>query len=170
MSNGFIRVSCFGVTMEWSRIQVEMPDSCVEVDARLGVGESGLDSTAEQMHGEFMGSIPHLEEVKQEHQEVISDLSKSVMASKDMSRDIQPVGEMLSELGGSIDGREIAIPLPTALPEELVVESMTQGGGALVRLIAPERFGGIIRHFSLAEGDSIVGARWSNDELLLKLN
>ena len=156
--------------MEWSRIQVEMPDSSAQTDARLDIGESGLDATAEQMHGEFMSSSPHLEEAMKEHESVISDLSKSIEASKTMSRDIQPVGEMLSELGGSIDGREIAIPLPTALPEELVVESMTQGGGALVRLIAPERFGGIIRHFSLAEGDSIVGARWSNDKLLLKLN
>ena len=147
-----------------------MPDSSAQTDARLDIGASGLDATAEQMHGEFMGSIPHLEEVKQEHRAVISNLSNSVEASKTMSRDIQPVEEMLSELGGSIDGREIAIPLPTALPEELVGESMTQGGGALVRLIAPERFGGIIRHFSLAEGDSIVGARWLNDELLLKLN
>ena len=84
--------------MQWSRIQVEMPDSSIEVDARLGVGESGLDSTAEQMHGEFMGSIPHLEEVKQEHQEVISDLSKSVRASKDMSREIQPVGDCCPNL------------------------------------------------------------------------
>ena len=75
--------------MQWSRIQVEMPDSSIEADARLGVGESGLDSTAEQMHGEFMGSNTHLEEVKQEHQAVISDLSESVMASKDMSREIQ---------------------------------------------------------------------------------
>ena len=79
MSNGFIRVSCFGVTMEWSRIQVEMPDSSVEVDARLGVGESGLDSTAEQMHGEFMGSIPHLEEVKEEHLEAGQELSERLL-------------------------------------------------------------------------------------------
>ena len=67
-------------------------------------------------------------------------------------------------------GREITIPLPTALPEELLVESVNQEGGALVRLIVPERFGGIIKHFSLGEGDSIVGAKWSNGKLVLELN
>ncbi|MFL2493402.1 MAG: hypothetical protein ACJ0HH_01430 [Candidatus Thalassarchaeum sp.] len=170
MSNGFIRVSCFGVTMSWSRIRVEMPGSSAETDARLGIGESGLDATAEQIHGEFMGSIPHLDEVRQEHQSVISDLSNSVEVSKTMSREIQPVGKILSELGGSMGDREITLPLPTALPEDLVVESMTRDGGALVRLMVPERFGGIVRHFSLADGDSIVGARWSNGKLVLELN
>ena len=170
MSNGFIRVSCFGVTMQWSRIQVELPGSSAEADARLEVGESGLDATAEQIHSEFMVSAPHLDEVRQEHQSVISDLSNSVGASKTMSRDFRPVGEILSELGGTMGGREITIPLPTALPEELLVESVDQDGGALVRLIAPERFGGIIKHFSLGEGDSIVGAKWSNGKLVLELN
>ena len=72
MSNGFIRVSCFGVTMQWSRIQVEFPGSSAEADARLEVGESGLDATAEQIHSEFMVSAPHLDEVRQEHQSVLS--------------------------------------------------------------------------------------------------
>ena len=59
---------------------------------------------------------------------------------------------------------------PTSVPENLVVESINQEEGALVRLIAPERFGGIIRHFSLSEGDSIAGARWSSGRLVLELN
>ncbi len=156
--------------MQWSRIHVEMPHSSSEADARLEIGDSGLDATAEQMHGEFMSSSPHLEETMKEHESVISDLSKSIEASKTMSRDFRPVGEILSELGGEISGREISIPLPTSLPEDLVVESINQEEGALVRLIAPERFGGIIRHFSLNEGDSIAGARWSNGRLVLELN
>ena len=156
--------------MQWSRIQVELLGSSAETDSRLEIGESGLDATAEQIHSEFIGSAPHLDEVRHEHQSVISDLSNSVEASKTVSRDFRPVGEILSELGGTMGGREITIPLPTALPEELLVESVNQDEGALVRLIAPERFGGIIKHFSLSEGDSIVGAKWSNGKLVLELN
>ena len=156
--------------MQWSRIQVVLPGSSAEADALLDIGKSGLDVTAEQTHSEFMGSAPHLDEVIQEHKSVISDISNSVESSKTMSRDFRPVGEILSELGGTMGGREITIPLPTALPEELLVESVNQDGGALVRLIAPERFGGIIKHFSLSEGDSIVGAKWSNGKLVLELN
>ncbi len=156
--------------MQWSRIYIEMPDSGSEKDAYLEIGNSGLDATAEQIHGEFMGSAPHLEEAMQGHESVMSDLSNSIEASKTMSRDFQSVGEILSELGGVMSGREISIPLPTSVPENLVVESINQEEGALVRLIAPERFGGIIRHFSLSEGDSIAGARWSSGRLVLELN
>ena len=156
--------------MQWSRIQVEMPSSSAVSDARLGVGESGLDATAEQMHDDFIGSIPHLDEVREEHHAVISELSQAMEAARAVSRELQPLGELLSELGGSMGEREITIPLPTAKPGELVIETMTEDGGELVRLIAHERFGGTIRHFSLTEGDSIVGARWSDGELVLELN
>ena len=156
--------------MQWSRIQVEMPSSSAVSDARLGVGESGLDATAEQMHDDFIGSIPHLDEVREEHHAVISELSQAMEAARAVSRELQPLEELLSELGGSMGEREITIPLPTAKPGELVIETMTEDGGELVRLIAPERFWGTIRHFSLTEGDSIVGARWADGELVLELN
>tara|TARA_A100001037_G_scaffold202018_1_gene180566 strand:+ start:28403 stop:28873 length:471 start_codon:yes stop_codon:yes gene_type:complete len=156
--------------MQWSRIQVEMPDSSAQIDASLGVVESGLDATAEQMHDKFMGSIPHLEEVRNEHWAVVSDLSNSVEASKMMSRDFQPIGEMLSEFGGSMGDREISIPLPSTVPDQLVIETGTEGSENLVRLIAPERFGGSIKQFSLNDGDSIAAARWSDGSLVLELN
>ena len=156
--------------MQWSRIRVEMPGSSAQTDASLDIGESGLDATAEQMHDKFMGSIPHLEEVRHEHWAVVSDLSNSVEASKTMSRDVQPVGEMLSEFGGSMGNREISIPLPSTIPDELIIETGTEGSENLVRLIAPERFGGLIRQFSLNDGDSIVAARWSDGSLVLELN
>jgi len=170
MGNGFIRVPCFGITMQWSRIPVEMPASSAEADARLEIGESGLDATAEQIHSQFMGSIPHLDGVRQEHESVISDLSTSIEASKTMARDIQPIGEMLSEFGGSMGDREISIPLPSTVPDQLVIETGTEGSENLVRLIAPERFGGLIKQFSLNDGDSIAAARWSDGSLVLELN
>ena len=88
--------------MQWSRIQVEMPSSSAVSDARLGVGESGLDATAEQMHDDFIGSIPHLDEVREEHHAVISELSQAMEAARAVSRELQPLGELLSELGGSM--------------------------------------------------------------------
>ena len=156
--------------MQWTRIEVDLSGLSAETDARLGVGELGLDATAENMHDEFVSSLPHLEEVQQRHESVISDLSNMIETSKSMSRNPQPVAEMLSEMGGSMVSREVTIPLPTAIPEELIIETMVDDSRNLVRLIAPERFGGVIRHFSLSDGDSIVGARWSDGKLVLKLD
>ena len=62
----------------------------------------------------------------------------------------------------------ISIPLPSTLPEELVVERLANERGDVVRLIAPERFGGILRKFALPEGSALARAVWSEGELSLE--
>ena len=120
------------------------------------------------MHEEFLSDLPHLEEVRGEHAKVVSDVSEPIEVAKSLARDIQPLDEMLAELGGSLSADRISIPLPSTLPEELVVERLANEQGDVVRLIAPERFGGILRKFALPEGSALARAVWSEGELSLE--
>ena len=120
------------------------------------------------MHEEFLADLPHLEEVRGEHAKVVSDVSEPIEVAKSLARDIQPLDEMLAELGGSLSADRISIPLPSVLPEELVVERLVNEEGDVVRLIAPERFGGILRKFALPEGSALERAVWSEGELSLE--
>jgi len=59
--------------------------------------------------------------------------------------------------------------LPSVIPDNLVVERLASEQGELVRLIAPERFGGIMRQFILPENRILTRAVWSEGELNLEI-
>jgi len=135
----------------------------------LSTTTPGLDVGAEQMHEEFLADLPHLDEVRSEHARVVTDISEPIETAKSLARDIQPLEEMLAELGGSLRADKINIPLPSAIPEGLVVERLASEQGELVRLIVPERFGGIMRQFTLPEDRALTRAVWSEGELSLDI-
>ncbi len=170
MSNGFIRVRpLVMIQMQWSRVQVEMRGPGAHAPDPLGITTTGLDVGAEQMHEEFLADLPHLDEVRSEHTRVISDVSEPIEMAKSLAREIQPLDEMLAELGGSLSADRISIPLPSAIPDGLVVERLASEQGELLRLIAPERFGGIMRQFVLPEERALTRAVWSEGELRLEI-
>jgi len=121
------------------------------------------------MHAEFLADLPHLDEVRGEHARVVSDVSEPIETAKSLAREIQPLDEMLAELGGSMNADNISIPLPSALPNGLVVERLEGERGDLIRLIAPERFGGILRRFELPGDRRLARAVWSDGELSLEI-
>ncbi len=121
------------------------------------------------MHAEFLADLPHLDEVRSEHARVVSDVSEPIEAAKSLAREIQPLDEMLAELGGSMSADSISIPLPSVLPDGLVVERLESERGELIRLIAPERFGGILRRFALPEDRKLARVVWSDGELRLEI-
>ena len=155
--------------MQWSRVEIEMPSATGHAPRPLGITTPGLDAGAEQMHAEFLADLPHLDEVRGEHARVVSDVSEPIEAAKSLAREIQPLDEMLAELGGSMSAGSISIPLPSALPNGLVVERLEGERGDLIRLIAPERFGGILRRFELPEDRRLARAVWSDGELSLEI-
>lgn len=157
------------IRMQWSRVQVEKLDHSEYTPGQLGIAASGLDVGAEQVHEEFLADLTHLDEVLSEHARMVSDVSAPIEASKSLARDIQPLDEMLVELGGSLSANSISIPLPSAIPDSLVVERLASEQGELVRLIAPERFGGILRQFALPEDRVLTRAVWSEGELSLEI-
>ena len=155
--------------MQWSRVEIEMLDAAGHAPRPLGIATPGLDAGAEQMHAEFLADLPHLDEVRGEHAKVVSDVSEPIETAKSLAREIQPLDEMLAELGGSLSADKISIPLPSALPQDLVIERLSSDQGEIVRLIAPERFGGILRQFALPEDKAIARAVWSEGELSLEI-
>ena len=157
------------IQMQWSRVQVEMLGPSAHATDPLGIMASGLDVGAEQMHEEFLADLPHLDEVRSEHTRVISDVSEPIEMAKSLAREIQPLDEMLAELGGSLSADRISIPLPSAIPDGLVVERLASEQGEVVRRIAPERFGGIMRQFVLPEERALTRAVWSEGELRLEI-
>jgi len=155
--------------MQWSRVQVEMLGPGGHSPGPLGITTPGLDVGAERMHEEFLADLPHLDEVRSEHARVVSDVSEPIETAKSLAREIQPLDEMLVELGGSLSADRISIPLPSVIPDGLVVERIASEQGELVRLIAPERFGGIMRQFILPEDRVLTRAVWSEGELDLEI-
>ncbi len=135
----------------------------------LGITTPGLDAGAEQMHAEFLADLPHLDEIRSEHARVISDVSEPIETAKSLAREIQPLDEMLAELGGSMSADSISIPLPSTLPDGLVIERLESERGELIRLIAPERFGGILRQFAMPDDRRLARAVWSDGELRLEI-
>ena len=92
-----------------------------------------------------------------------------IETAKSLARDVQPLDEMLAELGGSLSTDRISIPLPSAIPGDLVVERLASKQGEIVRLIAPERFGGIMRQFALPKDRALTRAVWAEGELRLEI-
>ncbi len=121
------------------------------------------------MHAEFLADLPHLDEIRSEHARVISDVSEPIETAKSLAREIQPLDEMLADLGGSMSADSISIPLPSTLPDGLVIERLESERGELIRFIAPERFGGILRQFAMPNDRRLARAVWSDGELRLEI-
>ena len=156
--------------MEWSRVEIEMHGASARATPSPGVEMPGLDASAEEMHAEFLADLYHLDDVRAGHDRVVSDVAAPVEMAKSLAREIQPLEDLLREFGGAHTDERITIPLPTALPDKLVVEKFAGDEGDVVRLIAPERFGGVLRKFELPEGRRLTGVSWGEGALSLTMD
>jgi hypothetical protein len=156
-----------GVSMPWSRIEIE-----VKGDEEESVGldslKIGLDLDAQQMHELFLGGLPHISEVQDRHEEILDGVSSTVADSRALARAAVPIGDFLAEIGGEWSGSEVRIPLPSSFPRGVVVETLLEEGEQIVRLISPERFGGMLRTFRLPTGGAITGANWEDGVLTMR--
>ena len=163
----FGSVRCMGVSMPWSRVEIE-----VEGDEEESVGldsfKIGLDVDAQQMHELFLGGLPHLSEVQDRHEEIIDGVSSMAGDTKALARAAIPIGDFLAEIGGEWSDSEVRIPLPSSFPEGVVVETLLEDRDQIVRLISPERFGGMLRTFRLPRGEAIMGANWEDGVLTMR--
>ena len=162
----FGSVRCMGVSMPWSRIEIEVEDD-EEESVGLDPLKIGLDVDAQQMHELFLGGLPHLSEVQDRHEEILDGVSSTVGDAKALARAAVPIGDFLAEIGGEWSGSEVRIPLPSSFPEGVVVETLLEEEEQIVRLIAPERFGGMLRTFRLPTGEAITGANWEDGVLTM---
>ena len=150
--------------MEWTRVDVQS-DAGIEATGVLADLKVGLDTDAESMHIEFLNELPHLSEVMEVHDSVVSDIESRVMSDS-----VSTLGEFVSEFGGEWTESEIRLPLKTANKSKFAIDTTIENDSQIVRVISPEGFGGLIRKFRLPEGRSVSKAIWEGEFISIKLD
>ena len=150
--------------MEWTRVDVQS-DAEIESIGGLADLKVGLDTDAETMHRGFLNELPHLSEVMEMHDSVVSDIESRVISDS-----VSTLGEFVSEFGGEWSESEIRLPLKTADKSKFAIDTTIENDSQIVRVISPERFGGLIRKFRLPEGRSVSKAIWEGEFISIKLD
>ncbi len=150
--------------MEWTRVDVQS-DAGIEATGVLADLKVGLDTDAESMHIEFLNELPHLSEVMEVHNSLVSDIESRVMSDS-----VSTLGEFVSEFGGEWSESEIRLPLKTADKSKFAIDTTIENDSQIVRVISPERFGGLIRKFRLPEGRSVSKAIWEGEFISIKMD
>ena len=150
--------------MEWTRVDVQS-DSEMEAIGGLADLKVGLDTDAESMHRGFLNELPHLSEVMEMHGSLVSDIE-----SRALSDSVSTLGEFVSEFGGEWSESEIRLPLSNANKRDFAIETTNENDSQIVRMISPERFGGLIRTFRLPRGMVVSGAIWEGEFITIKFD
>ena len=150
--------------MEWTRVDVQS-DAEIESIGSLADLKVGLDTDAESMHMGFLNELPHLSEVMEVHNSVVSDIESRVMSDS-----VSTLGEFVSEFGGEWSESEIRLPLKTADKSKFAIDTTIENDSQIVRVVSPEMFGGLIKTFRLPEGRSVSKAIWEGEFISIKLD
>ncbi len=131
----------------WRKVEVLGSETLgEELDDNL---DRGLDIDAETMHQQFLADLPHLESAKNNHNEVLTQISVRIDESKTNSRSLDSDSVAFDELDREAAKAGFDISLDMDSLTELSVTTSIDDGRRLVRVIAPERFGGMIRILSV---------------------
>ena len=151
--------------MKWTRVDVQSDETIIDRVVGLADLKVGLDTDAESMHKEFLNSLPHLLEVQEMHGVVVSDIE-----SRTLNDSVSTLGEFVSEFGGEWSESEIRLPMPANNRDEFVIDTKSDEVSQIVRMIAPEKFGGMLRSFRLPKGRGVAGAIWEGEVISIKLD
>jgi len=150
--------------VEWTRVHLESDENSLETIHGFDDLKIGLDTDAESMHQNFLKAVPQLEEIKNRHNQMLSNLE-----SREVRKTVSTLGDFLSEFGGEWSDPLIRMPISIADREGVVLEIGREESTELVRIISPERFGGMMRTFRVPDGKSLVSAIWEDECLILRL-
>ncbi len=152
----------------WRKVEVEGSKTLgEELDDNL---DRGLDIDAETMHQRFLADLPHLESAKSNHNEVLTQISGRIDESKEHSRSLDSQSVAFEELDRKAAKAGFDIDLDTDSLTELSVTTSIDDGRRLVRVIAPERFGGMIRTLSVPASMDLESAIISDGVLHLNFD
>ena len=150
--------------MEWTRVHLESDENSLETIHGFDDLKIGLDTDAESMHQNFLKAVPQFEEIKNRHNQMLSNLE-----SRELGKTVSTLGDFLSEFGGEWSDPLIRMPISIADRGQVVLEIGREESTELVRIISPERFGGMMRTFRVPDGKSLVSAIWEDECLILRL-
>ena len=152
----------------WRKVEVMGSETLgEELDDNL---DRGLDIDAETMHQRFLADLPHLESAKNNHNEVLTQISGRIDESKEHSRSLDSQSVAFEELDRKAAKAGFDIDLDTDSLTELSVTTSIDDGRRLVRVIAPERFGGMIRTLSVPASMDVESAIISDGVLHLNFD
>ena len=152
----------------WRKVEVEGSKTLgEELDDNL---DRGLDIDAETMHQRFLADLPHLESAKSNHNEVLTQISGRIDESKEHSRSLDSQSVAFEELDRKAAKAGFDIDLDTDSLTELSVTTSIDDGRRLVRVIAPEPFGGMIRTLSVPASMNVESAIISDGVLHLNFD
>ena len=152
----------------WRKVEVMGSETLgEELDDNL---DRGLDIDAETMHQRFLADLPHLESAKNNHNEVLAQISGRIDESKTNSRSLDSDSVAFDELDRETAKAGFDIHLDMDSLTELSVTTSIDDGRRLVRVIAPERFGGMIRTLSVPASMDVESAIISDGVLHLNFD
>ena len=152
----------------WRKVEVLGSETLgEELDDNL---DRGLDIDAETMHQQFLADLPHLESAKNNHNEVLTQISGRIDESKTNSRSLDSDSVAFDELDREAAKVGFDISLDMDSLTELSVTTSIDDGRRLVRVIAPERFGGMIRTLSVPASMDVESAIISDGVLHLNFD
>ena len=132
--------------------------------------DRGLDMDAETMHQRFLADLPHLESAKNNHNEVLTKISDRIYEAKTNSRSLDSQSVAFEELDRDTAKEGFDIILDKRTLSQLSVTSAIEDGRRLIRVIAPERFGGMIRTLSVPSTMDVESAIISDGVLHLSFD
>jgi len=155
------------VRIMWERVVIHGLKSS-EMPVEIGLSNAGLDETAENMHQRFLTDLPHLNDAMLEHQGVLAEASGIVSKSLESARLFGSSSAVIEEIDQNTAQQGFDLDLRQVDFEGLSVSTMLGDGVNFVRIIAPERFGGLIRTYKLPQGMSVDSAILDEGILQLK--
>ena len=154
--------------MSWVDYEIQLPERELNIEP-LVKSNLGFDVTASDMHDRFIDDLPH-SDIIADHQTFISEVTTAIETTKMNIREILPLDEMLHEFNGENNANGIKIDLPIVNPSDIVVKTMMDDNFQIVRLMVPERFGGLLRTFRLPKDKEISSISWEEEVLFFSLN
>ena len=154
--------------MDWVTQDIALPSQELSIPS-LVKSSLGFDVTAAEMHDQFLTDLPH-SEIIVNHQNVISDVLTPIESAKMNIREIMPLDEMLREFNGDKDEVGIRLELPSTSPTEIIIKTMIDENQQIVRVLVPERFGGLLRTFRMPIDKEISTISWEDGILSLMMD
>ena len=132
--------------------------------------DRGLDIHAEAMHQHFLADLIHLESAKSNHNEILTHISRKIEHSKKHTRTFDSDSVAFDELDRESAKAGFDINLDIESLTSLTVATSIEDERRLVRVIAPERFGGMIRTLSVPATMDVESAIISDGVLHLSFD
>jgi hypothetical protein len=152
----------------WRKVDVVGSNDLAEVlDENV---DRGLDVDAESMHQRFLADLPHLESAKSNHNEILTQISGKIEHSKKHTRTFDSDIVAFDELDKESAKAGFDINLDIESLTSLTVTTSIDDERRLVRVIAPERFGGMIRTLSVPATMDVESAKISDGVLHLSFD